>query len=192
MQAAAVSVGLLPIAGVSVRAMLGSLGANPIEEITHVTGEWTLRWLLVSLSITPLRRLGGFPRIAPLRRTFGLLAFFYSCLHFLTWLALDHFFDWPEIFEDILERRFVTVGFLGFSMMLPLAVTSTKAMMRRLGRRWNTLHRLAYTAAICGVLHYIWLVKADLAAPLAHAAVLATLLGYRAHVHRNQTRTTTG
>ena len=192
MQAAAVSIGLLPIVGVSVRAMLGSLGANPIEEITHVTGEWTLRWLLVSLSITPLRQLGGVPRIAPLRRTFGLLAFFYSCLHFLTWLALDHFFNWPEIFEDILERRFVTVGFLGCLMMLPLAVTSTKAMMRRLGRRWNTLHRLAYTAAICGVLHYIWLVKADLAAPLAHAAVLATLLGYRAQVHRNHTRTTTG
>ncbi|MGH0030073.1 MAG: protein-methionine-sulfoxide reductase heme-binding subunit MsrQ [Myxococcota bacterium] len=180
LQAAAVGVGLLPLLGLGVTAATGGLSANPIEDVTHVTGEFTLRWLLVCLAVTPLRRAFGWSWAAPLRRTFGLLAFFYGTLHLLTWLALDQFFDWAAMWEDVLERRYITVGFLGYLCLLPLAVTSTRGWKRRLGRRWVKLHRLAYVAAIAGVVHFLWLVKADLAAPLAHAAVLAALLGLRA------------
>jgi sulfoxide reductase heme-binding subunit YedZ len=175
-----VAIGVLPLAVLGFRAVTDGLGANPIETVTHVTGEFGLRMLLLSLAVTPLRRWFGGSWLAPLRRTFGLLAFLYVTLHLLTYVALDHFFDWPLLLEDVLERRFVTAGFVGFLCMLPLALTSTRGMMKRLGRRWVRLHRLAYVAGIAGIVHYLWLVKADLAPPLAHAAVLALLLGARA------------
>jgi sulfoxide reductase heme-binding subunit YedZ len=179
LQAAAVGLGLLPAAVLAARALAGGLGANPIETVTHVTGETGLRLLLASLAVTPLRRRLGWSWAAPLRRTLGLLAFCYVTLHALTYVALDHFFDWDLLLEDVLERRYVTAGFVGFLCLLPLALTSTRAMMKRLGRRWQRLHRLAYAAGIAGVVHHLWLVKADLAPPLAHAAVLALLLGER-------------
>jgi sulfoxide reductase heme-binding subunit YedZ len=178
-QAAAVGLGLLPFLGLCVAAATDRLGANPIEEVTHVTGEFTLRFLLASLAVTPLRRVLGWSWAAPLRRTFGLLAFSYGTLHLLTYVVLDQFFDWPALLEDVLERRYITVGFLGWLCMVPLALTSTRGWQRRLGRRWTTLHRLAYVAASAGVVHFLWLVKADLLAPLVHAALLAALLGYR-------------
>ena len=178
-QLAATAVGLLPFLWLCVAGATGRLGANPIEETTHLTGDFTLRWLLVTLAITPLRRIFGWAWIAPLRRTFGLLAFFYATLHMLTWLALDQFFDWELLVEDVIERRYITAGMLGFLCLAPLALTSTRGWMKRLGQRWNALHRLVYAAAIAGIVHYVWLVKADLAPPLAHGAVLAGLLGYR-------------
>ena len=178
-QAAVTTIGLLPFLGLCVAAATARLGANPIEEITHTTGESTLRMLLLTLAVTPLRRSFGWSFLAPLRRTFGLLAFFYGTLHMLTYVALDQFFDWELLVEDVLERRYITAGALGFLCMLPLALTSTRGWMKRLGRRWLRLHRLAYVAALAGIVHYIWLVKADLVPPLAHAAVLAVLLGYR-------------
>ena len=178
-QPAAIGLGLLPALGLAFAAATDRLSANPIEDVTHVTGEFTLRFLLVSLAVTPARRLFGWSWAAPLRRIFGLLAFFYGALHMLTYVALDQFFDWELLVEDVLERRYITVGMLGFACMIPLAITSTRGWMKRLGRRWQVLHRLAYVAAIAGVVHYLWLVKADLAPPLAHAALLAALLGYR-------------
>ena len=170
------AVALVPLAALVVGAFSDALGANPIERITHVTGEWTLRFLLVALAITPIRRFARVTWIAPYRRTFGLLAFTYGTLHGLTYFVLDQELDLPLLFEDVLERRFVTAGFAAWLVMLPLALTSTRAMVRRLGARWKTLHRLAYAAGILGVIHYLWLVKADLLAPLLHAAVLAGLL----------------
>ncbi len=160
-------------------ALTDGLGAEPIERITHVTGSWTLRFLLISLAVTPCRRLFGWRWAAPLRRTFGLLAFSYAVLHYATYIVLEHFFDWELILEDVLERRYVTVGFAALLCLTALAATSTRAMMRRLGRRWNTLHRLVYLASILGVVHFLWLVKADLFEPLLCAAALALLLGAR-------------
>jgi sulfoxide reductase heme-binding subunit YedZ len=174
---------LLPLGGLVYAALVDRLGANPIETVTHVTGEWALRFLLVALAVTPLRLLTGRSPLAAFRRTFGLLAFFYASLHLLTFVGLDHFFDWGAIFEDAVKRPYVTAGLTAFACMLPLAVTSTRGWTRRLGRRWVQLHRLAYVAGIAAVVHYLWLVKADRTAPLAHAAVLALLfavrLGYR-------------
>lgn len=156
-----------------------ALGANPIETITHRTGDWTLRFLLVTLTMTPLRRLLGWNGALRLRRMLGLFAFFYVCLHFLTYLVLDQFFDWNEIVRDIAKRPYITIGFSAFLLLIPLAITSTKAMIRRLGRRWGQLHRLIYLIAIFGVIHYLWLVKADYLQPAIYAAVLAILLGMR-------------
>ena len=186
-QTIAVLVCSLPALAIAARAASDQLGANPIEEITHVTGEWGLRLLLLTLAVTPLRRLFGWPWLAPLRRTFGLFAFGYAFAHGLTYVALDQGFDWPLLVEDVLERRYITAGAFGLLCMIPLAATSTRAMMRRLGQRWITLHRLTYLAAIAGVVHYLWLVKADLAPPLVHAAILAVLLGYRIYVSRGRT-----
>ncbi|MFQ5417180.1 MAG: sulfite oxidase heme-binding subunit YedZ [Myxococcota bacterium] len=159
-----------------------ALGANPIEEITHVTGRWTLRFLLLSLAITPARRLLRWSALAPLRRTFGLAAFGWALLHFATYLALDLGFEFEAVLEDLRERRFVVAGFAAFCCLLPLAATSTRSSQRRLGRRWRTLHRLAYIAGALGVLHFLWLVKADLLEPLLYAAVLAALFGERLRV----------
>ncbi len=179
LHALAIAIGVLPAVSLVVGALTDGLGAEPIERITHVTGAWTLRFLLVSLAVTPARRLFGWRWLAPLRRTFGLIAFSYACLHFLTFIGIEHFFDWELILEDVFKRRYVTAGFSALLCLVPLAVTSTRAMMRRLGRRWNTLHRLAYLAGILGVVHFLWLVKADLLEPLLHAAVLGLLLGSR-------------
>lgn len=154
----------------------GSIGANPVEAITHTTGDWTLRLLLATLAVTPLRRLTGWTWLIRLRRMLGLYAFFYATLHFLTYLWLDQLFDWPAIVEDIAKRPYITVGLLALVAMIPLAVTSTKGWLRRLGPRWKRLHRLVYPISILGVLHYIWLVKADLLEPGIYAAILTLLL----------------
>jgi sulfoxide reductase heme-binding subunit YedZ len=174
-----VALAFLPALSLVVRARAGRLGANPIETVTHVTGEWTLRLLLATLAVTPARRWLGWSALAPYRRTLGLLAFSYACLHFSTWLALDHFFDWPAIVDDVVERPYVTAGFAAFLCLVPLAITSTRGWVRRLGRRWLALHRLAYAAGALGVVHFLWLVKADLLEPLLYGAVLLGLLALR-------------
>ncbi len=156
------------------------LGANPIEFITHSTGDWTLTFLLITLSITPLRKLTRQYWLINLRRMFGLYAFFYGTLHFLTYIWLDKFFDLHEMLADIAKRRFITAGLTGFSLLIPLALTSTTGWIRRLGgKRWQWLHRLIYVSATAGVIHYIWLVKADLRKPLEYASVLSLLFLYR-------------
>jgi sulfoxide reductase heme-binding subunit YedZ len=182
-QTAAVALACLPVAGLAWGAFADALGANPIETITHETGDWALRFLILALAVTPLRRLLRWTWLAPLRRTCGLTAFGYACLHFTTWLWLEHFFDWDAIVEDVLDRRYVTAGFAALLCMTPLAATSTRAMVRRLGRRWKALHRLAYAAGVLAVVHFIWLVKADLLEPLVYAAVLGALLGIRVWLH---------
>ena len=155
------------------------LGANPIEELIHRLGIWGLNFLLITLAVTPLRRLTGKSGLLRFRRMFGLFAFFYVLMHFLTYAGLDQRFDLPVIFEDIAERPFITVGFTAFLLLIPLALTSNHAMMRRLGRRWRKLHRLVYVIAILGVVHFYWQVKQDTLEALIYAAILAVLLGYR-------------
>ena len=156
-----------------------SLGANPIEELIHRLGIWGLNFLLITLAVTPLRRLTGKGWLLRFRRMFGLFAFFYVLMHFLTYAGLDQRFDLPVIFEDIAERPFITVGFTAFLLLIPLAATSTNAMMKRLGRRWQKLHRLVYVIAILGVVHFYWQVKLDTLEALIYAAILAVLLGFR-------------
>jgi methionine sulfoxide reductase heme-binding subunit len=171
---------LVPLARLAWKGFHGMLGANPIEVITHSTGDWTLTFLLITLSITPLRKLTGQYWLIGLRRMFGLYAFFYGCLHLTTYVWLDKFFDVHEMLADIAKRRFITAGLTAFLLMTPLALTSTKGWIRRLGgKRWQALHRLIYFSATAGVIHYIWLVKADLRKPLEYGAVLGTLLAYR-------------
>jgi methionine sulfoxide reductase heme-binding subunit len=155
------------------------LGANPIEFITHSTGDWTLTFLLVTLSITPLRKLSRLYWLISFRRMVGLFAFFYGSLHLMTYVWLDKFFDVHEMLHDIAKRRFITAGMTAFALMIPLALTSTKWSIRKLGKRWQILHRLIYFSAAAGVIHYIWLVKADLKKPLEYAFVLGMLLTYR-------------
>lgn len=179
LQAAVILAAATPLLTLGLRAASEGLGANPIEELTHTTGDWSLRLLLVTLAVTPLRRLSGWSALAPLRRSLGLAAFGYVCLHLFTYVVLDQFFDWHAIVEDVLERRYITAGVAGFLCLLPLAITSTRRWQRRLGVRWVKLHRLVYVAAGLGVVHYLWLVKSDLRAPLIHAAALALLLGSR-------------
>jgi methionine sulfoxide reductase heme-binding subunit len=171
---------LAPLASLAWRAFHSELGANPIEAITHSTGTCTLVFLLITLSVTPLRKLTRQYWLINLRRMFGLFAFFYGCLHLTTYVWLDKFFDVHEMLADIAKRRFITAGLAGFVLMIPLALTSTKGWIRRLGgKRWQALHRLIYLSAAAGVIHYIWLVKADLRSPLRYAFVLLVLLGYR-------------
>ena len=170
---------LVPLALLAWKGFHGQLGANPIEVITHATGDWTMRFLLVTLSITPLRRLTRRLWLIRFRRMFGLFAFFYGCLHLTTWLWLDKFFDTQEMLADISKRKFITVGMTGFALMIPLAATSTAWAIRKLGRRWQVLHRLIYGSAIAGVIHYFWLVKADIRPPLLYAVILGVLLGAR-------------
>ena len=155
------------------------LGANPIEFITHSTGDWTLIFLLVTLSITPLRKLTRQYWLISFRRMLGLFAFFYGFLHLMTYVWLDKFFDVHEMVHDIAKRKFITAGMTAFALMIPLALTSTKWAIRKLGKRWQVLHRLIYFSAAAGVIHYIWLVKADLKKPLEYASVLGALLLYR-------------
>lgn len=170
---------LLPVLSLCWQAANDDLGANPIERITHETGRWTLRLLMLTLCVTPLRRLLGWSWLAPHRRTLGLFCFFYASLHLSTYAALDLGLDFSFLLEDVLERPYITVGFATFLLLLPLALTSTKASIKRLGRRWIELHRLIYLAAIGAIVHFLWLVKADLREPLIYAAIVALLLGYR-------------
>ena len=171
---------LLPIVTLVWRGTHEDLGANPIEFVTHSTGDWTLRFLLITLAVTPARRVLGIPSLIRSRRMFGLFAFFYGFLHFLTYVWLDKFFDLRDILKDIGKRPFITIGFASLLLMVPLAVTSTAAWIRRLGgRRWHLLHRLIYVIAACGVIHYYWLVKSDVRLPVRYGAILVVLLGYR-------------
>jgi methionine sulfoxide reductase heme-binding subunit len=170
---------LIPFGQLAYKAYAGDLGVNPIETITHFTGDWALIFLLVTLSVTPLRKISGWNGLIKFRRMLGLFAFFYALLHFSTYIVLDHFFDFQRITKDIVKRPYVTIGFIGFVLMIPLAITSTAAMVRRLGKRWQKLHRLVYISAIAGVIHFYWLVKADIRRPLQYATVLALLLGFR-------------
>ncbi len=170
---------LLPLLRLVGLAVGGGLGANPIEFITRSTGTWTLVGLLATLSVTPLRRLTGRADFIRYRRMLGLFTFFYACLHFTTYIWLDQFFDPAAIAKDIVKRPFITVGFTAFVLLIPLAATSTHAMMRRLGRRWQQWHRLVYPIALLGVIHYLWLVKKDLTEPLVYGTVLALLLAMR-------------
>ena len=154
--------------------------ADPIAFITHRTGDWTIRFVIITLAITPLRKILHLPQLIRFRRMVGLFAFFYVFLHFSTWIGLDHFFAWPEMWKDVLKRRFITVGFSAFVLMIPLAITSTAGWIRRLGgRRWQRLHQLIYVIAILGVIHYAWLVKSDERKPIFYGTLVGLLLAYR-------------
>ena len=180
---------LLPLLFLVIGAITGKLSADPIEDITFTTGEWTLRFLLITLTVTPLCQITGWNTLIRVRRMLGLFAFFYVCLHFLTYIVLEQYFAWPEIIEDILTRNYILVGFLGFVLLIPLAITSTNKMVQRLGgKRWQQLHRLVYVATVAGILHFLWLVKSDVTEPVIHAIILTALLGYRAFHQRRTIR----
>ena len=172
--------GMLPLLRLIAGFPLGWLGANPIEFITRSTGTWTLVGLAVTLSITPLRKLLNWPWLVRLRRTAGLLAFFYACLHFTTYIWFDRFFDVQDIIKDIIKRPFITVGFAAFVLLIPLAATSKNSIIKKLGAKlWQRIHYLIYLIAILAVIHYWWLVKKDLTQPIIYACVFAVLLGMR-------------
>jgi sulfoxide reductase heme-binding subunit YedZ len=180
LKAAAFIACLLPLARLVWRGFNHDLGANPVEVITHSTGDWTLIMLLITLSVTPLRRILEWPWLLKLRRMFGLYAFFYVCLHFLTYVWIDQFFDIFDIAKDVLKRPFITVGFTCFVLLIPLAATSTNNMVKRLGaKRWQQLHRFVYFIAAGGVVHFWWLVKKDITEPLQYAVLLSLLLSLR-------------
>jgi sulfoxide reductase heme-binding subunit YedZ len=173
---------LVPVTRLAVAVALypDLLGANPAEYITRSTGDWTLRFLLIALAVTPLRKMLGWHWLAGLRRMLGLYAFFYGVVHFSSFVSFDHVFELGEILKDIAKRPFITVGFLSLVLMLPLAITSTDKMVRRLGaKRWLALHRIVYAIAPLGVLHFWWMVKADVTEPALYAGIVAFLLGYR-------------
>jgi sulfoxide reductase heme-binding subunit YedZ len=172
---------LAPLARLVYGVFADTLGANPIDVVTDETGTWTLRFLVLTLLVTPLKRWTGWNQAVRFRRMLGLFAFFYGSLHFLTYIWLDQFFALDDIAADIVKRPFITVGVLAFAAMAPLAITSTAGWIRRLGgRRWNLLHRLVYVSAIAGVVHYWWLVKADVSRPARYAVIVAVLLAARA------------
>ena len=171
---------LLPLARLAWRGVTVGLGANPIEVVTHRTGWWALALLMATLMVTPLRRLSGWAWLIKFRRMIGLFAFFYAALHFVTYVWLDKFFDVGDMVKDVAKRPFITVGFLAFVLLIPLAATSTRGMIQRLGgRRWQLLHRLVYLSAAAGAVHFLWQVKKDVSEPVEFLCVLAVLLGYR-------------
>lgn len=171
---------LLPLAQLVYDGMQRGLGANPIEAIRLFTGDWALRFLLITLAVTPVRRLSGWNPLLRLRRMLGLFAFFYACLHLISYVWLDQQFRLDPIIEDVLDRPYITMGVLGFVLLIPLAATSTRSMVRRLGAlRWQRLHKLIYVAAAAGVMHFWWLVKSDVSEPLVYTGLLVLLLGVR-------------
>jgi methionine sulfoxide reductase heme-binding subunit len=171
---------LAPLAYYAWGAQADTLGANPIEAVTRGLGTWALNFLLITLTVTPLRKYSGWVWLVRLRRMLGLFAFFYAALHLSTYLWFDQFFDWPAIAKDILKRPFITVGMISFALLVPLAATSNAFAIRKLGgRRWQELHRSVYLIGLLTVLHYTWMVKADLSKPLIYALVLGVLLGLR-------------
>lgn len=172
-------VALVPAIGLAVRVAGSDLGVNPAETLQLETGIWALRFLLITLAITPLRRLTGWNRIIRHRRMLGLFAFFYATLHVLTYLVFDLSLAFGELLADVAKRPFITLGFVAFVAMVPPAATSTRAAIRRLGRRWQTLHRLVYVSAVFAALHYLWKVKLVTGAPVYYAAAVAALLGVR-------------
>lgn len=171
--------GFLPLAGLLARAAADGLGANPVEEITHETGQWALRFLVLCLCVTPLRRMTGWRPLQLERRTLGLFAFLYAALHFTTYVTFELELDLTTVAEDILERPYITVGFATFLILLSLASTSSRAAARKLGKRWKKLHRFVYVAAVGAVVHFLWLVKSDLREPLIYGVIVAVLLGVR-------------
>lgn len=176
---------LVPAAVLIWKGFRQELGPNPIEYITHATGDWTLRLLLITLAISPLRKILRFPQLIRFRRLLGLFAFFYGFLHFLTYILLDQFLNFPAMLQDIGKRPFITAGFTSFLLLLPLAATSTAGWIRRLGgKRWQQLHRAIYLSAALGVLHYYWLVKSDIRMPVFYGAILAALLSARLLLRR--------
>jgi len=170
---------LTPVLWLGFRAFFGSLGVNPAETLQLDTGIWALRFLLITLAITPLRRLTGWNRIIQYRRMLGLFAFFYATLHLFTYIVLDRFFEFSGILEDVAKRPFITAGMSAFALMIPLAITSTKGWIRRLGRKWQLLHRLIYFSAAAACLHFLWKVKVAIGEPVYYAAILGFLLGFR-------------
>jgi len=171
---------LVPLGALAWRAFHGGLGANPVEFVQHATGDWILRFLVFTLAITPLRKLLNLPELIRFRRMLGLFAFFYVCLHFLTYLGPDQSFDLSGMWKDVAKRPFITVGFAAFVSLIPLAITSTAGWIRRLGgKRWQRLHRAVYFAAVGGVIHYYWLVKSDVRKPLFYGALVGILLLWR-------------
>lgn len=171
---------LVPFGLLVWRALTGNLGPNPVETLQHTTGDWTLRFLVFTLCITPLRKLIKLPELIRFRRMLGLFAFFYVCLHFLVYLGPDQNFSLAAMGKDVYKRPFITVGFTAFVLLIPLALTSTAASIRRLGgRRWQMLHRLIYVSAVCGVIHYYWLVKSAVLRPLTYGAIVGVLLLWR-------------
>jgi methionine sulfoxide reductase heme-binding subunit len=186
-QALAVALACLPAAVLALRFATQGIGADPIKDLTHTTGEWAIRFVFLSLAITPLRRFFGWRFLAPLRRTFGLAGFVYAVAHMLTWSLLDLGFEPAAITEDLTERPYVMAGMTSFVLLAILAATSTRGAMKRLGRRWITLHRLVYAAAALALVHHFWLIKADYRPALVHAAILAVLLGARVAWHLRKT-----
>jgi sulfoxide reductase heme-binding subunit YedZ len=175
---------LVPLGVLIWDAFTGGLGSNPTQFLEHATGDWTLRFVAITLAVTPLRKLLRQPQLIRFRRMLGLFAFFYGCCHFSVYLTFDQVFDLHGIWADIAKRRYITVGFTGFVLMIPLALTSTAGWIRRMGgKRWAMLHRAIYLTAIAGVIHYLWLVKSDIHLPLEYAAVMAILLGWRVYTH---------
>jgi sulfoxide reductase heme-binding subunit YedZ len=170
---------LIPVAWLVYGTFTNNLGANPAETIQLTTGRWALQFLLITLAVTPLRRLTGWNVVIQYRRMLGLFAFFYACLHFTSYIVLDKYFDWHSMIADVWKRPFITAGFTAFLLMLPLALTSTKGWIRRLGRRWQKLHRLVYASAICAAIHFIWKVKVVTGAPVVDGLILLVLLGFR-------------
>jgi methionine sulfoxide reductase heme-binding subunit len=171
---------LIPFADLLWRFITGNLGINPVETLQHGTGDWTIRFIVLTLCITPFRKLFKLPDLIRFRRMLGLFAFFYVCLHFLTYLGPDQSFDLSGMWKDVVKRPYITVGFTAFVLLIPLAVTSTTGWIRRLGgKRWQMLHRSIYVAAVCGVIHYYWLVKSDVRKPLFYGALVAILLLWR-------------
>lgn len=176
---------LAPLAYIGWLAWRNNLTANPVERVEHFTGDWTIRLIVITLAVTPLRKLLHLPDLIRFRRLIGLFAFFYACLHFLSYIVLDQFFDFSAILKDIAKRPYITAGFTGFVLMIPLAVTSTTGWIRQLGgKRWQKLHRLIYITAMAGVIHYYWLVKSDIRLPLFYGGLVGLEFAYRLAVRK--------
>ncbi|HXX19786.1 MAG TPA: protein-methionine-sulfoxide reductase heme-binding subunit MsrQ [Candidatus Acidoferrum sp.] len=171
---------LVPFGLLLWRILQNDLTANPSQFLEHRTGDWTIRFVVITLAITPLRKILNLPQLIRFRRMLGLYAFFYGCLHFTSWIWFDKFFAWPDMWADVHKRPYITLGVTGFVLMIPLAITSTAGWIRRLGgKRWQALHRAIYVTAIAGVIHYYWLVKSDVRKPLEYAFLVGILLVWR-------------
>ena len=170
---------LAPFAWLVTRALTGRLGINPVEDLELTTGIWALRFLVVTLLVTPVRRITGWNRVIQYRRMLGLFTFFYASVHFAIYIGIDQFFAFGFIVKDVVKRPFITMGFTAFVLMIPLAITSTKGWIRRLGRRWVVLHRLIYVSAVCAAIHYLWKVKVMIGSPVYYAIVIGVLLAFR-------------
>jgi len=170
---------LTPFAWLVTRALTGRLGINPVEDLELTTGIWALRFLVFTLLVTPVRRLTGWNRLIQYRRMLGLFTFFYAFLHVSLYVGVDQFFAFGFIVKDVVKRPFITMGFIAFVLMVPLAITSTKGWIRRLGRRWQVLHRLIYISAVCAAIHYLWKVKVMIGSPVYYAAAIGVLLAFR-------------